>query len=316
MRAPAILALVTSGLGCAAAPPPEAFSGALPPFHDGGRFAVVGDLQRTSLLEFWRESNDAERLVVVRAIAAERPAFLAMVGDLTFDGSSAAKWAELDALAAPIRDAGIPVFGVLGNHEYWGGRGGERRFFARFPHLEGRHHYAVAYGPVRLIFLDSNIGELTAGEWRTQGRWYEDTLAALDRDPEVRGVLVLLHHPPFTNSTVTGDERHVQRDLVPAFVRARKTVAMITGHVHSYERFERSGKTFVVSGGGGGPRARLSVGADRRHPDDRFAGPALRDFNFVVLTVGAGGIDAEVRGMPKGGAAFSPMDRFSLPWPG
>jgi len=107
----------------------------------------------------------------------------------------------------------------------------------------------------------------------------------------------------------------VQRDLLPAFMAAKKTLAMMTGHVHSYERFARAGKALVVSGGGGGPRARLSTGKDRRHDDDLYKGPALRDFNFVVLTVDEKGIAVEVRGLPKGGTAFSAMDRFFLPFP-
>src|SRR6185369_15969603 len=76
----ALLALALSA--CTRAPAPRAFSGRIPAFAEHGRFAVVGDLQRTSALEFWRESNDAERALVVGAIAAERPALLAMTGDL------------------------------------------------------------------------------------------------------------------------------------------------------------------------------------------------------------------------------------------
>jgi hypothetical protein len=310
-----LAALALGVLACAPVPPAAPFSGTLPPFAAGGRFVVVGDLQRTSLLEFWREQNDAEREKVVAAIAAERPAFLFMTGDLTFDGSSPGKWAAFDALLAPVRAAGLPAFAALGNHEYWGGRGGERLFFARFPHLAGRRWYALAWGPIRLVVLDSNPGPLGEPAWAEQKAWYERTLAEIDGDPEARGALVLLHHPPFTNSTVTGDEVHVQRDLLPAFLSARKTLAMMSGHVHSYERFARGDKAFVVSGGGGGPRARLATGEDRRHADDLCAGPALRDFNFVVMTVEEKGLRAEVRGLPKGGAAFSPMDRFFLPFP-
>ena len=306
----ALLALT----GCAAAPAPRPFAGPLPPFAEGGRFAVVGDLQRTSLLEFWRESNDAERPLIVDALAAARPAFLAITGDLVFDGSSDRKWADFDALMAPIRDAGIPVVAALGNHEYWAGRAGEAKFFARFPHLDDQRWYSLSWGPLRLVVLDSNLGAMSDAEWGAQRRWYAGTLAAHDRDPTVRGVLVMMHHPPYTNSTITGDEVQVQRDFVPAFLAAGKTLAMMCGHVHSYERFTRQGKTFVVSGGGGGPRARLETGASRRHPDDLFPGPALRDFNFVLLTVEAGGLVGEVRGLKKGGRAFSSMDRFFLPF--
>jgi Icc-related predicted phosphoesterase len=303
-----------SASACAPLPPARAFAGKIEPFHEGGRFAVVGDLQPTSWLELWRESNDAEREVVAHAVAASQPALLAVTGDLVFDGSSAKQWAQLDATCAPIRDAGIPAFAALGNHEYWGGKSGQAHLFERFPHLENKHFYAVAYGPVRLVFLDSNITEQTPAAWEEQRVWYEQTLATLDADPEVRGVLVLLHHPPYTNSTVTSDEPYVQQVIVPPLVRAKKTLALLSGHVHSYERFAREGKMFVVSGGGGGPRARLAEGEGRRHPDDLFHGPPIRDFNFTVYTVSATGVAAEVMGLPKGGTSVHPIDRFTLPF--
>lgn len=312
MKRLASLAVAALATACAKVPAAVPFSGAIPPFEARGRFAVVGDLQRTSFIEFWREQNDPEREEVVRAIAAERPAFVAMTGDLVFSGASANEWAAFDALVTPIRDAGIPVVAALGNHEYWSGRAGEDSFFARFPHLARQSWYVVPWGPLRLVVVNSNTGDLWLRERIEQRRWYERTLAELDRDPAVRGVIVMGHHPPYTNSTVTGDEEHVQQDFVPAFVASKKTLAMMCGHVHSYERYQRHGKTFVVSGGGGGPRARLRTGARRRHDDDLFHGPALRDFNFLLMTIEADGIGAEVRGLPKGGHAWRTMDRFFL----
>ncbi len=310
-----LICLGALGCGCGTLPPVAAFASRLPAYHDGDRFVIVGDLQRTSWLEFWREQNDRERELLVAAIAAEGPAWLAITGDLVFDGSSGTKWARFDELTTPWRAAGVPVFGALGNHEYWGGRLGELGFFDRLPIALGRHWYTVAYGPLGVVVLDSNIDVLDASEWAEQLRFYEQALAGFDADPGVRGVLVMFHHPPFTNSTVTSDEDHVQRDLLPPFLRAHKTLVMQCGHVHSYERFARAGKMFVVSGGGGGPRAALDVGEERRHADDLFAGPALRDFNFVTYTLDAGGLSAEVKGMAKGGTVFQTMDRFVLPWP-
>ena len=309
------LALAALTSGCPAPPKVAPFTGHMPPFAPGARLAVVGDLQRTSALELWREQNDPERRAVVRAITQERPDLLAITGDLVFSGWSASAWADLDTLTAPLRAAGIPAFAALGNHEYWGGRSATAHFFARFPDLEGQRWYTRAWGPLRFVVLDSNRGDLWEREWREQMRWFAATLAAFDADPEVRGVLVIAHHPPYTNSTVTGDELHMQRDIVPAFAAARKTLALLSGHVHSYERYERRGKVFVVSGGGGGPRARLAVGDARRHTDDRFTGPPLRDFHFIVMTVTPDGIAAEVRGTPKGGTTFRPMDHFFLRFP-
>jgi hypothetical protein len=300
-----------------AAVTPAVFAAGPPVAHDGARFVVVGDLQRTApVLEAWREQNDAERARVVAAIAELRPDLLVITGDCVFDGSSDAQWEAFDALTAPLRAASIPTVTAFGNHEYWRGRAGaEAHVFARFPLDARRHWLSVALGPVRLVVLDSNEHGLGAAAWSSQITWYEQTLAAFEADDGVRGVVVAFHHPPFTNSTVTGDETNVQRAFVPAFARTRKTLAMLNGHVHSYERFVRGGKTYVVSGGGGGPRATLMTGDARRHPDDAYGGPPLRDFNFTVYSVTEQGVEAEVRGLPRGASEWSVIDRFELAWP-
>jgi 3',5'-cyclic AMP phosphodiesterase CpdA len=272
-------------------------------------------VQRTGSVEVWREQNDPERAIVRDGIAEAAPDLLAFTGDLVFDGGSDAEWALLDGLLDPIRARGVPAITAFGNHEYWRGRApAEANVFARFPIARRRHWYTVSFGPVRLVVVDSNERELRA-EWDAQRAWYESTLDAADADRATRGVLVLMHHPPYTNSTVTSDEEHVQRTFVPAFAHARKTLAMLSGHVHSYERYARDGKTYVVSGGGGGPRAALLVGDARRHKDDLFAGPALREFHFTIYTPTDEGLDAVVRSVPKGGRALHTMDRFLLAWP-
>ena len=307
--------VITASIGCGARVPPARPFAAPRAVTFGATLAVVGDLQRTApVLELWREQNDAEREVIVRGIADARPDLLAITGDCVFDGSSEEQWAAFDALTEPIRAAGVPAIAALGNHEYWLGRGGEAHLFARFPHLRAEHWYAVAFGPLRLVVLDSNDGRLGEAAWAREALWYEAALTRYDADPAVRGVLVLLHHPPYTNSTVTSDEERVQRAFVPAFMRANKTLAMLSGHVHSYERFARGGKMFVVSGGGGGPRAKLLVGDARRHKDDLFEGPAVRDFHFTLYTVTDAGVSAEVRGVAKGGTTLRTMDAFALPW--
>lgn len=281
-----------------------------------GRFAAVGDLQRTSAAEVWRESNDREREGVVRAIAEDRPDFVAFLGDLVFRGSSAAQWARFDVLAAPLREVRIPVFPILGNHEYWvGRRPALANYFTRFPDLAGRHWHSARYGPLAVVALDSNLRFLTKAAWEQQRSWFAGELARADADPEVQGALVLVHHPPYTNSTVTGDEHHVQRSFVPLFEAAEKGLVMLSGHVHSYERFARGGKAYIVAGGGGAPRARLAAGAKRRHADDLYGGPSIRHFHYLLASVTAEGLSFEMKGMDKGGSAFETLDRFLLHWP-
>ena len=90
---------------------------------------------------------------------------------------------------------------------------------------------------------------------------------------------------------------------------------MITGHVHSYERFERDGKAFIVSGGGGGPRAALEVGSDRRHADDLYEGPSLRSFHYLSVAPLQGGVAIEAIGLREDGSeSFAPIDAVKLPF--
>jgi Calcineurin-like phosphoesterase len=280
-----------------------------------GAFAVVGDLQPTSGLEVWRESNPRERRAILREVAEEGPDFVAFLGDLVFCGSSEAAWEEFDRLRSPLRAGGILAYPVLGNHEYWlSRRPALANFFGRFPQLRGRHWYALSYGELGLVFLDSNLRWLAPADWREQLAWYRRLLDQWDADGAVRGILVLLHHPPFTNSRVTSDAIHVQRDLVPPFAASRKTLAMISGHVHNYERYLREGKVYLVAGGGGGPRAPLREGARRRHADDLFSGGRIRAFHYLRFRPGREALEVEVRGLEKDGTGFDSMERFELRW--
>lgn len=281
-----------------------------------GRFAVLGDLQRTSRLEFWRESNPEESRALVATIAARAPDFVVALGDLVFRGSSPRDWARVDALLAPLREAGAPVHPILGNHEYWLREGPAlRNFFKRFPALGGRRWHAETYGSLGLLLLDSNEHDLGAEAWREQEAWLGETLGAFDADPAVAGVLAFSHHPPYTNSTVTGDAAHVQRAFVPPFAHAKKSLAMVSGHVHSFERFVRGGKTYLVAGGGGGPRVTLARGEARRHRDDLYEGPAVRPFHFLECAPRAEGLHVEVVGLEKGARECAPLAAFTLPWP-
>ena len=283
------------------------------PSRDEGRFVILGDLQRRSRIEFWRERNERETERIFRLVLAERPEFVVLLGDLVFRGSSARDWERFDALLAPWLEAGIEVLPILGNHDYWlNAPRALALYFRRFPHLHHARWYTRTRHGLGLVFLDSNRLHARGEDWRAQQRWLERELGRLDDDPGVRGTLVFVHHPPFTNSTVTGDSAWVKRDLVPLFHRASKTLAMISGHVHSYERFIREGKFFLVAGGGGGPRVRLASGARRRHEDDLCAGPPLRLLHFLVAHVRSGGLEIVAKGLDKVTGSVLPFDRFHL----
>jgi hypothetical protein len=313
-------ALRAAALSCALAascspePPPP------PPFADAavatsGKIAVVGDLQETLWIErvLRRERNESASARLIADLAREKPGLLVLLGDLVAVGSSQSDWRRLDTLLAPVRAAGIPALAVLGNHEYWGhAEAGLPHAAARFPQLGRNRWYARIHGPLALIFLDSNRPELSDEAWAGQNRFLSDTLRALDGDARVKGIVVFDHHPPFTNSTTTSDEEAAQAFVGP-FRASRKALAFVSGHAHAYERFVEGGRTFVVSGGGGGPRVQLLEGARRRHVD-LAAGGSPRPFHYLLLEPGPAGVEVLVRGFPGGDAQVAVVDRFRLPY--
>ena len=228
---------------------------------------------------------------------------------------TARRW-QPDRTFAPLRRARIPILPTLGNHDHRGeGDEALTHYFTRFPELGRRHFYRRDLHGLVLLVLDSTREALDKKTWDTQWRWFVAELKAADRNPRVRGVLVLLHHPPYTNSSRHADSRPVKGDLVPPFVDARKTMVMVASHVHSYGRFLRQGKTFLNTGGGGAPRRKLLTGSRRRHADDQYTDGAIRPFHFVSVSIEEIGLVFTARGLHKGAKQIHVMERFTLPWP-
>jgi Icc-related predicted phosphoesterase len=308
----AVLAFAASGCAPYRAPAFE-----LGPLETLSRrhFAVIGDTQSTLEAEVWRENNDPERRKLLPKLASAHPAFVVMVGDLVSWGSSTGRWREFDERSRDLHESRIPVLPVPGNHDYWGDDG-LRLYFAHFPEIRGQRWYERRYGPLGMIFLDSNADPLGEKGWNEQQRWYEAALDRLEKDDDIRGILVFLHHAPFTNSSVVDDNASVRHAFVEPFWGRTKTLAMVTGHAHGYERFEKQGKAFIVTAGGGGPRGALRSGTQRCHADDLFRGPPIRNFNFVEFSIEPRGLHAYVLGLPKGERTFCRMEEFDLLWPG
>ncbi len=236
-----------------------------------------------------------------------------MNGDLVSDGSSQSEWVRFDQLMTPVRNAAIPVLVALGNHDYWGdNRKALEKSEIRFPQLGQKHWYERTYGNLGLVFLDSNKSEMSVSQWNEQISWFNSQMSQLQADSAIKGVFVFTHHPPYTNSTTTGDETDVQDAFVGTFSATEKAIALISGHAHTYEHFNIRGKTFIVSGGGGGPRVKLLEGAQRRH-EDLFSEASPRPFNYLKIAPVSGAVRITVMGLDKGASDFHVIDEFILP---
>jgi hypothetical protein len=247
-------------------------------------FIVVGDTQGTSHWEFWRERNDRERKIILDEITRREPAFAVHLGDLTTRGSSEKHWQQFDDMHKELRKRKIPYFPILGNHEFYGDdKKALENYFGRFPHLGRGRWYSFTWENVGLVMVDSNFSKLTGEQREQQSRWYLAQLEKLEKTTGIDFVIVCCHEPPFTNSRVVGPNKEVKANFADPFLRFQKTRLFLSGHSHSYERFQTNGKFFIVSGGGGGPRHKLIIDPRKQRYPDLFSGPERRFFHFCEI---------------------------------
>ena len=288
-----------------------------------GGFAVFGDTQRTSWQEcvIGREVNDAETAALIASVVEADPAFVVVVGDFVFHGADDEHWELFDVTAGPLREARTPWLPVVGNHEYWGQNSNAlENLRARFSRLATETWYSERYAGLGLVILDSNVDELDDAAWEQQAAWYRDEMAAFNEDPDIHGVLVFAHHPPFTNSTVVSGDKDVQETFMPAFCESQKGLAFISGHAHGYERFVQGpdeacgsrGHHFIVTAGGGGPRPDSLRSAEETGYEDLYEGPTPRPFHYLWMLPTPEGVSVEVRGFQTEDTAVQVLERFTL----
>lgn len=255
----------------------------------------IGDTQRTSLLEFWRERNAGVAKRMFSEVASENPAAVMHLGDMVFNGTDQNSWHDFETDAADLFARHIPFHPTLGNHEYFLGHQVPSYVIEHFPDLRGPTWYSLTFGKIAVILLNSNLSSLTKRQVADQQTWYEQTLQKYQADSAVAWIIVGCHHPPYTNSSLVSDSKGVQQHFVQPFVTTKKAKLFICGHAHGYEHFVNYGKDFVVSAGGGGARPKLGKNnRDAFHRDIYKAG-RTRDFNYCKLTQTQEGLLFELR---------------------
>lgn len=250
------------------------------------RFIVYGDMRFTDVRET-QASRPGPRQALVARIAAERPDALFLTGDVPWHGGDQADYRVYRQESAAWRAGQLRVFPVLGNHEFQQCASPDclRNWWQAFPDLRGRRWYSVALGPELLfIALDSNASLLPGSE---QAQWLQ---RRIDGPADgVRFVVILLHHPPVTDAPagVRTNEAALAARLSAAARHSSRRFVVCAAHVHNYERFERDGVTYLVSGGGGAKPLPI-----KRSAADRYQGDQFPNFNYVRFEL----LDHRLRG--------------------
>lgn len=279
--------------------------------------AFIGDTQSTTFLEqiIGRESNEGIPGRLFSDMAIHRPTLLFHLGDVvSCGGCSSLEWSEIDRAWEPVKNLEIPFFLIYGNHEYWGSQKRMEKNVSKYfmnppPTRALGHAFTLLKDEIAFISIDSNKDSLRKFEWETQIDWLQRELTRLDAEKNVKAIILLTHHSPFSNSRVVGDHGPSQSAFLPLFYQSPKTVAWISGHAHGYERFLKLDKHFLVSAGGGGPRQMPK--AKLKH-EDFFHGPYPRPFNYILLNKMKKSVLFTIMGLDQNQNHSGPIDELEI----
>jgi hypothetical protein len=221
-------------------------------------FVVYGD---TRFTERPAVANAEARHALVARMAGDNPAAILIGGDLVYMGSDPDDYAVYRSETAQWAERKIPVFPALGNHEFKDCSPASddnaclENWWQTFQTLKLRPYrwYSVSIGPSILALLLDSDSPLKAGS--EQRTWLEQQVSEANADPHIGFILIVLHYPPVRDPIFPRgkDEAQVERYLSASATAGalRARVVVIGSHVHNYERFDRDGIVYLVSGGGG-----------------------------------------------------------------
>jgi predicted phosphodiesterase len=106
--------------------------------------------------------------------------------------------------------------------------------------------YSLDCGDIHIAILDSN--DFARHSIDEQARWLIEDLTSTDK-----WKIVILHHPIYTSEeNHFGGFENLKKSYEPVFLLGNVSV-VFNGHVHAYERIEKSGITYITEGRGGAP---------------------------------------------------------------
>jgi hypothetical protein len=254
---------------------------------------AYGDIRFTKNTETSATSPVARQALVAK-VAAEKPAAIFINGDIPWHGI-ASDYAVFRDETRPWRERHLRVYPALGNHEFSACSESAclERWWDAFPELRGQRWYSVAIGAkVVSIQLDTDTSLLPGSAQRS---WLENQIAGLT--PQVRFVLLVMHHPPVADVQLRGAVDHNPRANEIALAEYLKTVAPLSaarfvvsaGHIHNYERFDQDGVVYLVSGGGGAAPYEVD-----RTALDRFQSTDFPNYHYVRLELRADRVVGEM----------------------
>lgn len=168
-----------------------------------------------------------EAVATVRALGVQ-PDFFIISGDLCHEGVVADYRHAKSLIEAELQPFGVPVLVALGNHDH---RQPFREGFLNEPEADAPYYYAQMIGDVRVIVLDSKVGQHNVEGMidAEQIEW----LKALLQQPAPGGSIIVLHHPPTPNTLpMLKDHGLRNAEALADVLEGHSVHGIFAGHIH------------------------------------------------------------------------------------
>ena len=178
------------------------------------------------------------------------PAAAFCCGDIMLRGCNEAEWVNFHRYSEPITDR-MPLYIARGNHE--GNDLVSESVFAKETGSRGNIFYkTVRQDSLLFIILDTDILGEENGILGIQLQWLETMLTIAASDKTVRYVFLFMHKPLFPQGIHRASPLINADDLHALFLQYPKIRAVFAGHDHLFNRYEKDGLIYIITGGGGG----------------------------------------------------------------
>jgi hypothetical protein len=263
-------------------------------------------------------TNPRVRKWLAERIAEEHPEVLLLTGDTPFTGAKAADWEDFQDETTGWRSEHILELPTTGNHESYGGKAqGIANYLKNFPEIAGHRYYSALLGNVEVVSLDCTSPTVSSS---AQVRWFA---AQLDHLPGQVEFLLILYHIPWMAdrqsqffANLPSKEALLLRGILEARLsHIRAKVVVFNGHIHNYERFERAGVEYVVTGGGGAEPYPLLL----RGRADLYRDTGFPVYHYLTVEVSGHQLHAvmwKVKDPDAASLSVEAKDQFTLAGPG
>ncbi|MFX1368408.1 MAG: metallophosphoesterase family protein [Promethearchaeota archaeon] len=229
---------------------------------------------------------------IVNAFMLKEPEFVLHTGDMVNHGGEAYQWPFFNDSIAAIWEAGVPFYGVVGNHEHytddWGVN--DEDFSTYLDYIdhsdvvneagETELHYSFDYESIHFIVVDTE-DEFIDDTFNSSEAQMDWLLADLENTEPEEFIVAAFHRPAFSIRSDRWAQGETIRDEFHPIFSQYGVDLVFMGHDHFYYRANRDGISYVTTGGGGAPL----YNPDMNTPTWQSGDVTFREYHYCNVEV-------------------------------